>query len=153
MDREISTCLKGQRNLSLSKRTEITSRLRFLSESRIHRRSLSPSRLSPRQNQFPPQSVFCLLFMNLLFEGAGPGGWRDSLPLLFSCWFRVGRPKVPTEHGRGERPHGWRNQILTLEPFREEEKTTAGTRRLELQLRKCGRGDKRHVRGKEEEIP
>lgn len=123
----------------MCKRTEITSRLRFLSESRIHRRSLSPSWLSPRQDQFPPQSVFCLLFMNSLFEGAGPGGWRDSLPLFFFLLVQ-GREAEGPSRARpwGERPHGWKNQILTPEPFREEGKTTSGTRRLELQLRKCG---------------
>lgn len=55
-----------------------------------------------------------------------------------SCWFRVGRLNVPAERGHGEHPHGCTNQTLTPEPFREEEKTTPGTRRLELQLRKCG---------------
>lgn len=84
--------------------------------------------------------------MNLFFERGR--SWRlERFPASpFSCWFRVGRPN----HGHGERPHGWTNQILSPEPFREEEKTTSGTRRrLELQLRKCG-GVKK---GKEEEIP
>lgn len=36
---------------------------------------------------------------------------------------------------------------MTLEASREEEETTAGTRRLELQLRKCGWGEKRQGRG------
>lgn len=103
----------------------------------IHRWSLSPSWLSPRQSQSPPQSVFCLLFMNSLLQGAGlEAGEIPASP--FPRWFRVGRLKVPAEHGPGEHPHGWRNQILTCEPFREEEKSTSGTRRLELQPRKCG---------------
>lgn len=137
----------------MSKRTEITSRLRFLSESRIHRRSLSPSRLSPRQNQFPPQKI-CVMFAIYELVVGGGRTWRlERFPASpFPRWFRVGRPSVPAEHSFGERPHGRRNQILTPEPFREEEKTTAGTRRLELQLRKWAGVKKRHVQGKEEEI-
>lgn len=74
------------------------------------------------------------------------GGRLERFPASpFPLCCRGGRPNIPTEHS-------WRNQILTLEPFREEEKTTSGIGRLELQLRKYNRKKKRRMLGKKEQI-
>lgn len=63
--------------------------------------------------------------MSSLLQGAGlEAGEIPASP--FPRWFRVGRLKVPAEHGPGEHPRGWRNQILTCEPSREEEKNHLG---------------------------
>lgn len=144
MDGEISTCLNGWRNIHLSKKDRGISPC-LKGQKLPHGCVFSPNPsvepqpelAEPKAEPVPPQSVFCLLFMNSLLQGAGlEAGEIPASP--FPRWFRVGRLKVPAEHGPGEHPHGWRNQILTCEPFREEEKSTSGTRRLELQPRKCG---------------